>query len=149
MNAAPLRLLLADDDKDDCFLFEDALREIPIPTNLITAPDGEKLMRILTEGKTKVPDVVFLDLNMPLKNGFQCLVEIKHNALLKELPVVIFSTFFQDQAIEMLYKNGAHHCMRKPVEFYSLKKMVHCVLSLIVKEQNTQPPRENFVISDN
>jgi CheY-like chemotaxis protein len=146
MNTESLQLFMADDDKDDCFLFAEALKEIPISTQLTTARDGEKLMQLLTkQNDENLPDVIFLDLNMPRKNGFQCLNEIKHNDRLKEIPVIIFSTYFQDEIVELLYKNGAQHCMRKPVEFTSLKKIVHCVLDLTLKER-AQPEKKDFMI---
>src|SRR5436190_20290480 len=94
MDNEKIGILLADDDKDDCFLFREALSELPVPTNLVTVHDGEQLMSYLTEHAKDLPDVLFLDLNMPRKNGFECLTEIKHTDTLKDLPVIMFSTSY-------------------------------------------------------
>jgi CheY-like chemotaxis protein len=149
MQSHPLQLLLADDDDDDCFLFEEALSEIPVPTQLTTVHDGEQLMQLLTKTTDDLPHVLFLDLNMPRKNGFQCLNEIKQNEKLKNLAVVIFSTSCQDAVADQLYISGAQHYICKPNNFAQLKKLIHQVLTLPVgKAANSYPPtKENFVLA--
>src|ERR1035437_760874 len=88
---APLSVLLTDDDADDCSFFDKALKEIPIVTHLTTVNDGEQLMKYLSENSEHLPDVLFLDINMPRKNGFECLHDIKENEKLKDLFVVMFT----------------------------------------------------------
>src|ERR1017187_4447154 len=88
----PLNIIFADDDIDDRSFFEKALKELPISTNLTTVNDGEQLMKYLADNSEQLPDVLFIDLNMPRKNGFECIVEIRENEKLKDLSVVIFST---------------------------------------------------------
>lgn len=137
MQTEVLQILLADDDKDDRFLFREALSELPVATSLETVHDGEQLMSYLTEHEGTLPDVLFLDLNMPRKNGFECLTEIKLNDKLKDLPVVMFSTSFPRDAhyeqdlINMLYKIGAHDYIRKPANFTELKQIIHETLQKI------------------
>ena len=148
MQSYPLQLLLADDDDDDCFLFEEALSEIPVTTQLTTVHNGEQLMQLLTKTTDTLPHLLFLDLNMPRKNGFQCLNEIKQNEKLKNLPVIIFSTSCQDDVAEQLYKEGAQHYICKLNNFTQLKKLIHKVLTLPVdKTANSYPStKENFVL---
>ena len=67
MKLKQLNILLADDDTDDCIFFKEALDELLLPTHLITVHDGEQLMQLLTNETTELPDVLFLDLNMPRK----------------------------------------------------------------------------------
>src|ERR1700675_4386029 len=107
MKLKQLNILLADDDGDDCYFFKEALKECPVSTHLTTVPDGEHLMHLLTNGTRELPDVLFLDLNMPRKNGFECLSEIRENKKLKDLPVIIFSTSFEQEVVNLLYQNGA------------------------------------------
>ena len=74
--------MLADDDNDDCLFFSEALEKIHLPTNLTTLNNGTQLMVELAN-TSKLPTVIFLDLNMPRKNGFECLAEIKVNEKLE------------------------------------------------------------------
>ena len=107
MSLGSLNILLADDDSDDCFFFKEALVGSPISTHLTTVPDGEHLMHLLLNKIDQLPDVLFLDLNMPRKNGFECLLEIKLISKLKLLPVVVLSTSFEKEVVNQLYQNGA------------------------------------------
>src|SRR6478609_8148333 len=133
-------IFLADDDGDDCMLFEDALREVSNNTQLTTANDGLQLMEILDRSVPPPPDVIFLDLNMPCKNGFECLDEIKQSPKLHDIPVVIFSTSAQADTINKVYQKGANYYICKPGSFPLLKKAIQHVLSINWKEHNTQPP---------
>ena len=84
---APFNILLADDDIDDRFFFSKALKEIPISTNLTTVHDGEELMHYLEKNSKSLPNILFLDLSMPRKTGFECLYEIKDNEKFKDIPI--------------------------------------------------------------
>ena len=141
-------ILLADDDEDDCFLFQEALAEISVATELVMVHDGEQL--ILELEKEQIPDILFLDLNMPRKDGFQCLTEIKQNEKFNQLPVIIFSTSFQPDVVNELYENGAHYYIRKPSNFEHFKKVVHYVISLVQNnlslKEIKRPSREKFVL---
>ncbi|NCI51965.1 response regulator [Sediminibacterium roseum] len=138
-----IQLLLADDDKDDCDLFREALDELPVTADLSTVHDGEQLMQLLSK-KNPLPQLLFLDLNMPRKNGFECLSEIKKNDALKDLPVVIFSTSYDRDIVNLLYTKGAHFYISKPNEFDKLKDVIHQALSSVAQNDTIQPQRENF-----
>ena len=103
-------------------------------------------MQRLTNQTLKLPDVLFLDLNMPRKNGFECLLEIKLNKTLKQLPVIVFSTALEQEGVNQLFKNGAQHFIRKPPEFSKLQKVIQRAITLIMRENILQPLRETFVI---
>lgn len=146
MGLQSLDILLADDDTDDCLFFREALEEMPVTANLKTVQDGEKLMQMLTGNTGAFPHILFLDLNMPRKNGFECLSEIKQTKDIKHIPVVIFSTSVDQMVADLLYKNGAHLYIQKPADFAYFKKVIFDVLALVLKGDFTQPPRENFII---
>lgn len=131
MHSNITNIILADDDEDDRFMFQEALCEIDAPTNLVTANDGEQLMALLDSLKGNLPHVLFLDLNMPRKNGFQCLREIRQNQNYKDLRTIIFSTSSQTEIIQMLYKDGADHYIKKPTEFCALKNLIERVLTTV------------------
>lgn len=141
-----LRILLADDDQDDCELFKEALDSFHFPVALSTVSNGEQLLHEL-EKKKRLPHILFLDLNMPRKNGFDCLEEIKSNEKLKSIPVIIFSTSFDHDIVNMLYQKGAQCYIQKPSKYSKFKKAIHQGLTMTVKEEFMQPEKERFVIS--
>lgn len=142
-----IQILLADDDKDDSLLFETVLDELPLTTSLKVVRDGEQLMTLLNEGTSLLPQLVFLDLNMPRKHGYKCLVEIKHNEKFKNLPVVIISTSSEIRMINMLYAEGAKYYIRKPNDFATLKNLIYRAVTSTLQAGVGQPSRENFVLS--
>ena len=130
MNLKQLNILLADDDLDDCRFFKEALEALPLTTKLTTVNDGEELMTYLLENTHHLPHVLFLDINMPRKNGFECLSEIKHHDKLKDLPVVMFSTSNAQDKINILFNTGADVYIRKPSNFAQLVQVIHHALPL-------------------
>ena len=141
-----VNILLADDDGDDCLLFKDALNELAIRATLTTVHNGEQLMELLLNSH-ELPDILFLDLNMPRKNGFECLSEIKQNEKLKQLPVIIFSTSFEPDIVSLLHKNGAQHYICKPNEYWILLKVIHQVVTITPRLNFHQPSIDDFVLS--
>ncbi|MES2380039.1 MAG: response regulator [Bacteroidota bacterium] len=139
-------IFLADDDADDRMFFEDALQKVSIPAQLTTANDGLELMNNLESVIPPPPDVIFLDLNMPLKNGLQCLEEIRSTAILKSIPVVIFSTTASDEEVSKTYQHGANHYICKPRSFGLLVKAIETVLTLDMW-MKPQPNKEEFVLT--
>ena len=106
-----LSVFLADDDADDRFLFKEALMEVRKNVKVTMLNNGEQLMSCLDQKKTDQPNLIFLDLNMPLKNGIECLEEIKKDNNLKNIPVIIFSTSSQKETINQVYTKGANYYM--------------------------------------
>jgi CheY-like chemotaxis protein len=139
-------LLLADDDIDDCIFFKDALEELPLSATLSTVNDGVQLMNYLSAKSNDLPDVLFLDLNMPRKSGFECLSEIKLIDKLKALPVIIFSTSLNLEVVNLLFQKGAHYYICKPGDYDKLKKVILDAILLTSKNKLTQPTRDNFIL---
>jgi CheY-like chemotaxis protein len=126
--AETTRLILADDDLDDCLMFREALSEISFRATLNVFNDGDSLLRSLYANETGKPGAIFLDLNMPMKSGFECLEEIKGSDKLKSIPVFIFSTSVPDHLAATLQKKGAAGCFQKPSEYQKLKNIIQRVL---------------------
>jgi len=101
-----ISIFLAEDDEDDALFFEDAIFELLVDANLVVLTDGVELMKQL-ETTEELPDIIFLDLNMPRKNGIECLKEIKRNSTLKTIKTVILSTTTDDTDIKKCYSLGA------------------------------------------
>ena len=136
-----LNILLADDDADDSLFFEQALSSISIPTTLKLVKDGEELMKYLLNEKVQLPDVLFLDLSMPRKTGFECLTEIKENSRFAALHVFVFTTSFgrsneyEKSLMNTLVNIGAEQYIRKPAKMEQLSEIIHtAILSILDKE---------------
>jgi CheY-like chemotaxis protein len=148
MNLKQLYILHADDDSDDCLFFKEALEELSLPTSHKSVNDGDELMQYLANETNDLPDVLFLDINMPRKDGSECLEEIKFNERLKQLTVVIFSTGADPEVVKKLYKNGAHYYIKKPSDFSKFKKIIqYTFVTLIAQKNISQPIQENFMLN--
>ena len=142
-----LNILLADDDFDDCLFFKPIVDEYRLSTLLTVVHDGEQLMGLLTNDTKVLPHILFLDLNLPRKNGFEYLAEIKLNDKLKALPVIIFSTSLDQGVMDRLYQNGAQHFFRKPSDFLQFKRVIHYALNLIMRGTSLQRTKNNFILT--
>lgn len=136
-------ILLCDDDDDDRFLFQDAMLEVNPHANVHVANNCKQLMTSLQNAD--VPDILFLDLNMPVKDGRECLREIRQDMNFHLLPIVIYSTSITPADIDDTFAKGANLYIQKASSFSSLKQAISKVLALDKKEllNNAKP---NFVI---
>ncbi len=139
------RFFIADDDEDDREIFTEVIHEIAPFVNLTKATNGHELMKLLNNKNTELPDIIFLDLNMPLKNGQECLQEIRSDERLKHIPVVIYSTSSGREFIDETYKKGANYYIIKPDSFTDLKKIAHEILSFDW-DNHIRPLRDGFVL---
>lgn len=140
-----INILLVEDDQDDRILFQDALNELQVPSSLSFANNGKEAIEQLTN-QTNKPDILFLDLNMPLKSGKECLMDIRKNKQLPCVPVIIFSTCYDKEAAVSLYENGATRYIKKPTNFSNLKKVINKTLDMLVQQQLTCENKESFLI---
>lgn len=125
----------ADDDPDDRFLFQEVLSEIDTSLQLTLVDSGHALLDTLCT-KSTLPDVVFLDWNMPVKNGLQCLLEIKQNQRLKTIPVVIISTSSENSISRETLEGGAFRYIQKPVYVAQLKTLIQeCLQNIVALRQ--------------
>ena len=128
MNAAPTSLILmADDDSDDRLLVKDAMAECRWEGDMRFVENGEELLDYLMRrnrysqpGLAPRPGLILLDLNMPRKDGREALREIKADAELRRIPVVVFTTSKADTDIGRLYDLGANSFISKPIQFDAL-----------------------------
>lgn len=127
----PFTILMADDDEDDRLLTQDALQESRVRNTLYCVEDGVELLEYLKrEGKYADPEssprpgLILLDLNMPRKDGREALKEIKADAELKNIPVVILTTSGQEEDKVKGYNLGAASYITKPVNFEGLVELM-------------------------
>lgn len=143
----PIYILLADDDEDDRDFFRDALEELKINTITTFVNDGSELMKYLDKPDIHLPHLIFLDLNMPLKGGMECLREIRANDRLRHLSVAIYSTSASEEHIEETFVRGANVYIRKPNDFTALKKVLQEVISVNWQYHMSALNKENFLFS--
>jgi len=138
-------VLLADDDSDDCHLFKDAVKDIKLPVRLDYAVNGVELMEKLNS-VSELPDLLFLDLNMPLKNGMECLKEIKMNQSLSKIPIIIFSTSAQTDIVDIAYSKGADIYVKKPDSFSKLRRILSKIFSVDWRQTRGNVSRADFLV---
>jgi CheY-like chemotaxis protein len=120
--ANKLTILLAEDDPDDSLLFMQAIEQLQIPSEIHLSADGLKLVKKLSERIS--PDLIFLDMNMPFKNGLECLSIIRSKEHLKNTPVIIYSTSQNTKEIKACFDSGANYYVVKPFSFDAIVRMI-------------------------
>ncbi len=121
-------ILIADDDEDDKDLIREAIPDIE-NTLIEDVDNGMALYQKLIEIEN-LPHFIFLDLNMPKMGGKECLVKIRANVKLKELPIIIYSTSCAEKDIEETYKLGANLYVIKPNTFSEIKIILAKIVSI-------------------
>ena len=126
-----VEILLAEDNPGDVRLTVEALKDAKMRNNVSVVEDGAEAMAfLLREGKyadVSRPDVILLDLNLPKKNGFEVLAEIKEDSSLKRIPVVILTTSDSEQDILETYDLHANCYINKPVDLSQFTKVVQTI----------------------
>lgn len=146
MEKEPLHILLADDDEDDRLLFTEAFSELNIKTIVRTVNNGIQLMERLNMKNIRLPHLLFLDLNMPRKNGLECLKEIRSDKKLKGISIAIYSTSGTEKDMEETFRNGANVYITKPNDFNILKQILEKVVVTTYQYQDQSMKRENYLL---
>ncbi len=139
-------IALADDDEDDRMLFEEVLEEIDIQTKLSLFKNGQELSDHLSLPDIMLPDLLFLDLNMPIKNGIQCLCEIRKNPRLNSIFIAIYSTSSSEKDIQNTFKHGADIYINKPNTFCEMLKVVEKALRINWQQGTSRLERDKFLL---
>ncbi len=142
----PLLVLLADDDEDDRNFFKEAIDALSFKTTVETVNDGQELMDYLNQPNASLPNLLFLDLNMPRKNGLECLQEIRRNKNLKNISIAIYSTSEAEKDINESFIHGANVYIKKPHDFNKLKQAISEVLNVNWQYHTNPLNRENFLM---
>jgi CheY-like chemotaxis protein len=147
MRPTQLHILLADDDEDDRLFFKEAFGEVKIKHEIATFNDGDMLMEYLNDTTNPLPDIIFLDLNMPRKSGLECLQEIRADKRLKNVSVAIYSTSSSNQDIEQTFITGANVYIKKPNDYNALKKVINDVIYINWQYIMDGLNKESFILS--
>ena len=145
--APPLDILVVDDNEDDVLLLQESLRDLPMVNLVQAVRDGDEALSFLRrEGQYAGacrPGLVLLDINMPRKNGFEVLAEMKSDPLLRLIPVVMLTTSNRDADVMAAYGGGACSFVTKPVNFDRLKLIAEhfvCYWTTVVQVPRAASP---------
>lgn len=132
-------IVFAEDDEDDQLYFGAVFREIDPAIQIVFVRDGIQLSQLL---KNFLPDLLFLDLEMPYKNGLQCLVELRQDFLCADLPVIIFSSTIRPANIQTAYEMGAHLFLHKSSRYIEYSE---CLKKIFLMDwEQPQKIREQY-----
>ncbi|MCW3128331.1 MAG: putative two-component system response regulatory protein [Bacteroidetes bacterium] len=147
MTSDHIHILLADDSPDEHFLFIHTVKGIDKNVTVSTVANGEELIARLEKTTAALPDLIFLDINMPLKNGKESLADIRQNEKLKDLPVIIYSTSDEKKDIEETYALGANLYIKKPQDFIELEDILAVVIKRYRAEGIKRMDRSNYIFA--
>jgi CheY-like chemotaxis protein len=140
-----LRIIYVDDDHDECFLFAEALQRLSIKHKLYTANKCSDLVKLLKE-KDDI-DIIFLDMNMPITDGKECLKEVKSNHQWRGIPVIVLTGSYNKYDIDEVYSLGAHLYIIKPFIHTEFVRMLNVLLTSHWLKSPT-PSFNKFVIKE-
>jgi CheY-like chemotaxis protein len=120
-----LKIIIADNDPEDQEIIKVALKEVNEHHDIIFASNGEDLLSKLTELKNKkLPDLIFLDLNMPIKDGRITLKELKNSTDFSKIPVFIYTSSASSNDVNLCYEEGASLFIKKPSDFNKINVII-------------------------
>ncbi|MDO7172326.1 response regulator [Mariniflexile sp. AS56] len=144
----PLLIYLADDDNEDRTLFKEALDELNMDVTVKDFDNGVTLMENLLMPEKPLPDAIYLDLNMPLMNGEECLNDIRNEPAFANITLIIYSTYIDEDMAFRLKNKGANWYLMKPNSFDKLKSSLLKSLDYVHLDYlNTSPPLEFIIMA--
>ncbi|MCD0472458.1 response regulator [Flavobacterium sp. JAS] len=147
-NRQNIRVLLTDDDEDDRDFFADAIADLQLNFPVEFCKNGLELLNRLYDKNLHVPDIIFLDLNMPVMSGFETLQQIREDVQFKNIPVIaIYSTSATSDSIKSTFGLGANAYVVKPISFDDLKKLLKKVIEMDWNGKLSNSQIESFIIT--
>lgn len=138
-----MQVLIGEDDDDDFLIFSLAVEDIAYKIMLSRAADGNTLMEMLNR---ELPDMLFLDLRLPGKDGKQCLHLIRADRKFDKLPVIIYTSLDDLQNIQYCYQEGSNMYTVKPNSVNELREILQRIFTLDWKRTLYYPPLDQFVL---
>ncbi len=139
-------IYLADDDADDREIFKQAVTEVCPDMELTCASDGSALIKKLHTNVPPLPDIIFLDINMPIMNGHDAIATLKKESAFNNIPIVVYSTSGAAKDIDAMYNAGADFFITKPLNYTGIKSLIQKICVMDFGEGYTRPAKENFLL---
>ena len=140
------KILLVDDDDDDRMIFKSVVNEVSPAIEITEALNGCEAMAVLDNWHPQVPDIIFLDLNMPKMDGYSFLKEIKNKEAFKTIPIAIYTTSMQENDIELTYNGGANIFITKPSDMQELFIILEHIFKIPANKLKSQCGRKEFLL---
>jgi CheY-like chemotaxis protein len=135
-------VMIAEDDDDDYYIFSVAMAETTYKVLLSRAVNGQILLQKMEQ---ELPDIVFLDMLLPVLDGQHCLKAIRSNKRYDNIPIIAYTSLKDLESIEFCYREGSNLFVMKPSSYADLKKILERILAIDWKKTMYYPPRTEFV----
>lgn len=137
-------VLIAEDDRDDYEILEDVINSLELKIVVSRAENGDLLMKLIHE---KIPDLLFLDLVLPCKDGKACIKEIRGDKKFDGLPIIVYSSLKDLESIDFCFRSGTNLYLVKPNSYTSIVEAVQRIFSVDWKKLSYYPTRSDFVLN--
>jgi CheY-like chemotaxis protein len=137
-------VLVAEDDKDDFEILADVIKDRSVKVLVTHAENGDILMRMIHE---KIPDLLFLDVVMPCRDGKACIKEIRADKKFDGLPVIIYTSVRDMDTVEFCFRNGSNMYVLKPETYSEIVDVVDKIFSVQWKKLQYYPTRSGFILN--
>jgi CheY-like chemotaxis protein len=137
-------VLVAEDDKDDFDILADVIKDHSVKVIVSRAENGDILMKMIHE---KIPDLLFLDLIMPCRDGKTCIKEIRADKKFDELPVIVYTSMRHIDTVEFCFRNGSNMYVLKPDSYSGVAEVVEKIFSINWKKVHYYPTRSAFILN--
>ncbi len=141
------KIILVDDDPDDRDIFSDAFHTLKIQAELLLLESGQQLMDYIDKIDLSIPTIVFLDLNMPVVSGLDCLKYLREKQTNTDFFITIYSTSASQTDVEKAYFHGANGYIKKPSGFHQLQDMMLRIIKTGFKVKGEQLPKGEFLLN--
>ncbi len=139
-----LHVLMAEGDKDDFDILADAIEKVPVKVILTRAENGDVLMKLIHD---KIPDLLFLDIILPYRDGRDCIREIRSDKKFDNLPIIVYTSIKDLDTIEFCYRWGTNLFVHKPQTYSEIADIVRKIFSVNWKKMQYYPSRNEFVLN--
>jgi DNA-binding response OmpR family regulator len=146
MPLTSLNVLLTDDNVNEHFFFKHCAKNISDKIKIISLNSGKALIDFLENAENALPDILFLDVNMPLKNGNECLADIRAKDRYDKLQVVMYSTSDSNEDVERAFELGANLYVKKPVGIDELKQVLVRVFAIFEENKLQSIEKNDFLV---
>ena len=139
-----LHVLMAEGDKDDFDILADAIEKVPVKVILTRAENGDVLMKLIHD---KIPDLLFLDIILPYRDGRDCIREIRSDKKFDNLPIIVYTSIKDLDTIEFCYRWGTNLFVHKPQTYSEIADIIRKIFSVNWKKMQYYPSRNEFVLN--